>query len=147
MFIWPHVGFGSAQQVAAVLSNHPNVFATLSKKDTNGANFADADRAEVVGDSILDGCGAVKPEWLALMRQFSRRLMFATDAHKTYRWAGYANIVARWRYRYLVSFRPISPPRLRSEMRRGSMVCRSYAWIIAGWRAPSAAEICRPALS
>jgi hypothetical protein len=97
VFVWPHVGFGSVQQVAAVLSNHPNVWAILSKKDTGGGNFADADRAETVGDPILDECGAVELEWLALMRQFSGRVMFATDAHKTRRWAGYANIVARWR--------------------------------------------------
>jgi hypothetical protein len=97
LFVWPHAGFGTSGQLAQVLGAHQNVWATLSKKDTDDPNMADADKSENTGDAILDFCGNVKPDWLAVLERFSDRLMFATDAHKNNRWDHYPDIIKRWR--------------------------------------------------
>jgi hypothetical protein len=99
VFIWPHAGFGTAEQLATVLAAHRNVMATLSKKDMAGvsANFASAERDEDVGPPAVDNCGTLRPDWRAAILRFPDRLMFATDAHKPQRWAAYTYIVRRWR--------------------------------------------------
>jgi Amidohydrolase len=101
IFIWPHLGFARAQQAIAVLSVHPNVWATLSKKEENGKNgrqnLADREKGKDIGGPVSDQCGNLKPGWRDVLVRFSDRLMFATDAHKKNRWASYASIVRRWR--------------------------------------------------
>ena len=96
-FVWPHVGFGTPDQVAAVLGAHPNVWATLSKKEAEQGNFADENNEDDVGGPVSDACGVLLPEWRDIMAGFSDRLMFATDAHKAGRWDKYRRIVRRWR--------------------------------------------------
>jgi len=97
IFVWPHVGFANAQQATTVLEAHPNVWATLSKKEKAGENLADSDKEDDVGPPVTDACRAVTPEWKDFMIRFHDRLLFATDAHKNHRWAQYAKIVRRWR--------------------------------------------------
>ena len=97
IFIWPHVGFGSASEASEVLRKHPNVVGTLSKKEKADASLKDEDKAEQVSGAVTDSCGNLLPEWRDVMLQFSDRLMFATDAHKESRWANYALIVRQWR--------------------------------------------------
>jgi hypothetical protein len=97
VFIWPHLGFGSAQQARLVLAADPNVWATVSKRDRDDANLADDDKEEAVGDSMVDECVRLKPEWRELLVSYAGRLMFATDAHKTRRWGRYVSIIQRWR--------------------------------------------------
>ena len=97
LFVWPHLGFSTPQQAETVLGPHPNVWATLSKKEKSQENLADEDKAEQIGGAVTDECGNLLPEWREVMLRFSGRLMFATDAHQKNRWSNYAHIVLRWR--------------------------------------------------
>ena len=97
LFIWPHVGFADVNQVDAVLTRHTNVMATLSKKEQDQRALSDNEKAARLGPALVDGCGALKPEWRALLISHASRLMFATDAHKDFRWQKYEQVVATWR--------------------------------------------------
>jgi predicted TIM-barrel fold metal-dependent hydrolase len=96
-FIWPHAGFASADQVRTVISTHGNVVVTLSKKTREPRGVASTEKRQELGGPMIDECGIVLPEWRALLEQFPDRFMFATDAHKTFRWSRYADIVKQWR--------------------------------------------------
>jgi hypothetical protein len=96
-FIWPHAGFSSAEQVKTVLSTHPNVVITLSKKETDQRSLSSEEKAELLGDAIVDACGRLLPEWRGLLEKYHDRFMFATDAHKDFRWNKYDQIVRKWR--------------------------------------------------
>jgi hypothetical protein len=96
-FIWPHSGFGSAAQAETALSQHPNVIITLSKLEKDQRSLSSTEKAEQLGGAIVDECGAILPEWRAVIDKFPTRFMFATDAHKDFRWAKYGDVVARWR--------------------------------------------------
>nr|WP_294523778.1 amidohydrolase family protein [uncultured Rhodopila sp.] len=97
VFIWPHAGFSSTEQLATVLAAHGNVWATLSRRERVGANLADPDKEELVGPPVVDDCGILHPDWRMAILRFRDRLMFATVAHKPKRWGNYAAIVRRWR--------------------------------------------------
>jgi hypothetical protein len=97
IFVWPHVGFGTPEQTAMVLGSHPNVWATLSKKENDSENLVDAEKAEDIGQPVIDRCRNLKPEWAAVIERFSSRLVFATDAHNPARWSHYDQAVSRWR--------------------------------------------------
>lgn len=97
IFVWPHVGFGTVQQAATVLDQHPNVWATLSKKEKEEANLADLDKEDNIGPPVIDACNVLAPEWKGFMIRFRDRLLFATDAHMSRRWVKYSSIVQRWR--------------------------------------------------
>lgn len=96
-FIWPHAGFASADQVRTVLSSHANVVVTLSKKEKDQGAMSSEEKAEMLGGAIVDSCGKLLPEWRALFEKYPDRFMFATDAHKDFRWAQYADVVKQWR--------------------------------------------------
>lgn len=96
-FIWPHAGFASSVQVAAVMAAHSNVVVTLSKKERPQTSLSSEEKAETLGEAVVDGCGRLLPEWRALFDKYPERFMFATDAHKDFRWARYAQIVEDWR--------------------------------------------------
>ena len=97
IFIWPHAGFGSAPQLRTVLAAHPNVVATLSKKEARNFALAEEEKALQLGEAIVDECGKLRSEWLALIVEYRGRLLFATDAHKDFRWRKYGEVVAMWR--------------------------------------------------
>jgi hypothetical protein len=97
VFVWPHLGFASPEQAAAVLGAHANVWATLSKKEKDSTNLADEEKADDIGGPVADACERLLPEWRAVLLRFSDRLMFATDAHRPRRWGNYTKIVTRWR--------------------------------------------------
>jgi len=97
IFIWPHLGFASAQQAETVLAANQNVWATLSKREPAKHNLREESKEELVGGPVTDQCGNLLPEWREVMVRFSDRLMFATDAHMENRWRHYARVVARWR--------------------------------------------------
>ena len=99
IFIWPHLGFGSAVQAETVLASHANVIATLSKKEGNAErSFADANKGAALGSAlVVDGCDTLDPDWKAFLVRRADRLMFATDAHKPSRWSEYPGVVRRWR--------------------------------------------------
>lgn len=97
LFIWPHAGFASADQVNTVLSSHTNVMITLSKKEKDQQALSSEEKEEMLGGSIVDSCGILLPEWRKLIEMYPDRFMFATDAHKDYRWFKYTKIVKQWR--------------------------------------------------
>jgi len=97
IFIWPHAGFGSAAQVDTVLGARPNVVATLSKKEKLELSLSDKDLQETLGEAAVDACGRLLPEWRALLEKYPARFVFATDAHKDFRWTRYEAVVENWR--------------------------------------------------
>jgi predicted TIM-barrel fold metal-dependent hydrolase len=96
-FVWPHAGFASHAQVATVLASHENVVIALSKKEKMQMSMSSEQKAELLGEPVVDDCGRLLPEWRALFAKYPERFMFATDAHKDYRWAKYAEVVEQWR--------------------------------------------------
>jgi hypothetical protein len=97
-FIWPHAGFASHEQVSTVLSSHGNVIITLSKKEKAPGSFSSEEKSEMLGEPVVDACGKLSREWRELFSAYPDRFMFATDAHKDFRWARYAEIVEQWRF-------------------------------------------------
>jgi hypothetical protein len=97
IFIWPHGGFASQEQVATVLASHENVIVTLSKKERAKTGLTSEEKAELLGEPVVDACGQLLPEWRALFEKYPERFMFATDAHKDHRWARYVQVVEDWR--------------------------------------------------
>lgn len=97
IFIWPHAGFAHAKQVDEVLSRHANVVATLSKKEHDQRALSDNDKAAQLGPALIDACSILRPEWKELLVRYQDRLMFATDAHKDFRWRKYGGVVSIWR--------------------------------------------------
>lgn len=96
-FIWPHAGFASHAQVLTVLSSHDNVMVTLSKKEKRADSLSSEEQSELLGEAVVDQCGKLLREWLDLFGRYPDRFMFATDAHKDFRWAKYAQLVEQWR--------------------------------------------------
>ena len=96
-FVWPHAGFGSAAQVDTVLAARRNVVVTLSKKEKAALDLSDKELASELGPAMVDECETILAEWRALLEKYPERFMFATDAHKDFRWAKYEAIVERWR--------------------------------------------------
>jgi len=97
IFILPHAGLGSAEQLAYIMQLHPNVWATLSKREHGSSSLRDEDKAEDVGPSVIDRHGRLRPEWRDVMIRFHDRLMFATDCHNADRWPQYREITVIWR--------------------------------------------------
>jgi hypothetical protein len=97
IFIWPHAGFASHEQVATVVSSHDNVMVTLSKKERPPGSLSSEEKKEMLGEAVVDACGALRREWRDLFVRYPERFMFATDAHKKHRWAKYAEVVEQWR--------------------------------------------------
>ncbi len=97
VFIWPHAGFASAGQVRTVLAAHENVVVTLSKKESDVRSLSSEEKSEALGEAVVDDCGALRPEWRALLQDYPQRFLYATDAHKGSRWASYAKVARRWR--------------------------------------------------
>jgi predicted TIM-barrel fold metal-dependent hydrolase len=96
-FIWPHAGRASHEQVATAVSSHANVMVTLSKKEHRARSLSSEEKAEMLGEGVIDDCGRLLSEWRELFTRYPERFMFATDAHKSFRWAKYEAIVEQWR--------------------------------------------------
>ena len=97
-FIIPHLGRASDEQVELILSRHPNVYMTLSKRleDTPGLQ-ADAGHQAKLGTGLLDGQGRLRPEWRRVLVAHTNRLLFATDAHREGPWQDYPRTVKGFR--------------------------------------------------
>ena len=112
-FVWPHCGFATVDQIDKVLSEHPNVYATLSKRelkrwknlwishtntDFGGFQIVNPEWwTKVDSNSIVDDNDKIREEWVELLDKFQDRFLFATDAHKSLRWKSYNDIVSCWR--------------------------------------------------
>lgn len=112
-FVWPHCGFATVDQIDKVLTQHPNVYATLSKRELKrwknlwiGPTDTDLGGFQIVNpewwdkvdtNSIVDNDNKIRQEWVNLLDKFQDRFLFATDAHKLLRWKSYNGIVLCWR--------------------------------------------------
>ncbi|MGB0712678.1 MAG: amidohydrolase family protein [Gammaproteobacteria bacterium] len=97
LFIIPHMAFGSVEQVEDILSSHPNVMMTLSKKERRINFFADKAKEARLGASMFRSKEGLKPEWRDLIIRYRDRILFATDAHKRQRWKTYKELVRTYR--------------------------------------------------
>jgi hypothetical protein len=97
IFIWPHAGFASHEQVATVMSSHDNVMVTLSKKEKPIGSLSGEEKREMLGEAVVDTCGTLRREWRDLLARYPERFMFATDAHRQHRWTKYDQVVEQWR--------------------------------------------------
>jgi predicted TIM-barrel fold metal-dependent hydrolase len=111
-FIWVHCGFADAGQVDYMLSTHPNLVATLTKRemvridnlwishtgdDLGGYQIWNPEFRKSVDGAIIDNNGIIKPEWVELLTKYQDRFMWGTDAHKSLRWQSYGRIIKIWR--------------------------------------------------
>jgi len=95
-FIIPHMAFGSPEQVDLILSRHPNVYMTLSKKLKKTGGYSDSSKQSKLGSSILDDNKVLRDEWESILVKYQDRILFATDAHKPHRWKKYHKVVKRY---------------------------------------------------
>ena len=112
-FVWPHCGFATVEQIRLVMTEHPNVCCTLSKRELKrwknlwiGPDNRELGGFQIINEawwdkvdsnSIVDDNYKIRKEWLLLLDQFQDRFLFATDAHKSLRWRYYNEIIERWR--------------------------------------------------
>lgn len=111
-FIWIHCGFAFPWQVDHMLSTHPNLVATITKREMvryddlwishtgdelGGFQIWNPEFQKKVDGALIDNDGIIKPEWKELITKYQDRLMWGTDAHKRLRWNSYSRIVKIWR--------------------------------------------------
>ncbi len=96
-FIIPHMAFGHPHQVEEILSLHPNVYMTISKKEKDKRAYSDISKASKLGPGFTDNSGKIRKIWLPIFQKYQDRLLFATDAHKRKRWKKYRKIIRRYR--------------------------------------------------
>ena len=90
IFILPHMGFASVEQVREMLAAHPNLYMIISKKDDFPRFFMDQAKLDRLGSPFLNSCGVLDPAWRAVLVDYQDRLLAATDAHSHSRWDDYA---------------------------------------------------------
>ena len=96
IFIVPHMGFASPEQVSEFLSRHPNLYMVISKKDRVMGDFSDARKQAAIGSAFLDGF-RLRPEWKDVLIRFQDRLLFGTDPHMKKLWSSYAETISSMR--------------------------------------------------
>lgn len=89
VFIIPHMAFGSPAQVDDILTEHPNVYMTISKKFRTFTKHADPTKKARLGSSFLTSGKELRPEWIKLLNRHSQRLMFATDMIRSHKFQKY----------------------------------------------------------
>jgi hypothetical protein len=98
-FIWPHMGFGSPEQVSEMLTRNPNLVATLSSKEHPAIkSYWDKEMGAATDPGVVDACVRLLPAWRSVLVQFRDRILFGTDAHTKRRLEEYPAIIARWRH-------------------------------------------------
>jgi len=97
IFIIPHMAFGSPSQVKTILSQHPNVYMTVSKKLKPIKSYSDLSKQSKLGLSLLDKNKMLRDEWKPILIEYQDRLLFATDAHKPHRWKKYHKKVRHYK--------------------------------------------------
>ena len=97
IFIIPHMAFGHPNQVDEILSLHPNVYMTISKKEKDKRAYSDVVKASKLGPGFIDNNKKIREIWLPIFKKYQDRLLFASDAHKRKRWKKYRKIIRRYR--------------------------------------------------
>jgi hypothetical protein len=70
----------------------------LSKKEKDADGLSSDEKSKLLGRAVVDGCGMLLPEWRDPLETYPDRFMFATDAHKNFRWPKYRQVVKQWRF-------------------------------------------------
>ena len=96
-FIIPHMAFAHPHQVEKILSVHPNVYMTISKKEKDQRSYSDRKKASKLGPGFLDSSKILRNSWALILDRYQDRLLFATDAHKRARWKKYRKIIRKYR--------------------------------------------------
>lgn len=95
IFIINHMGFGSSDEVELLIKEHPNVFFTISKRNTSFEYFQNS--KTIQGTPIVDKNRNIEYTWKKLFIDHSDRFLFATDSHKNYMWNVYSKTVQDYR--------------------------------------------------
>ncbi|MBB42702.1 MAG: hypothetical protein CMM44_02935 [Rhodospirillaceae bacterium] len=96
-FLIPHMAFAKPSQVEEILSCSPNVFMTISKKEKDKRAYSDRGKAQKLGSGFIRKNGVLRNKWRFILEKYQDRLLFATDAHKRWRWQKYEKVVKRHR--------------------------------------------------
>lgn len=94
-FVINHLGFGERSQVEQLIKENPNVYFTISKRNSKFEYFKNAETFQ--GSPLLDKKKTLAPEWKILFEKYPERFIFATDSHKDYMWDVYSNTVEDYR--------------------------------------------------
>lgn len=89
VFIIPHMAFASPEQVETILSSHPNVYMTISKKLRRVVFFSDPAKSRKLGSGFWDEGHKLNPEWRKVLLKHSNRLLFGTDTIRARKWKRY----------------------------------------------------------
>ena len=71
---------------------------TISKKRKTKNNiYSDLSKQSKLGLSLFDKDKMLRDEWKPILIEYQDRLLFATDAHKSFRWKKYHKIVRHYK--------------------------------------------------
>jgi hypothetical protein len=98
-FVLPSLVYGSPDKVDAILSAHPNVSGIISRLVDGRYKLVDPAKQAKLGPTMTDACGALLPDWRAILIKYGDRLMYGTDDYATARvpWSVYPGIVRKYR--------------------------------------------------
>jgi hypothetical protein len=98
-FVLPSLAYGSPEQADTILSAHPNVWGIISRLVDGRYRFVDPNKQAKLGKPMFDTCGALLPEWRAVLLKHKDRLMYGSDEYANGKrtWDEYPGIVTRYR--------------------------------------------------
>lgn len=97
-FVLPSLAYGSPDKADALLSAHPNLWGIISRLVDGRYQFVDPAKAAALGPSMFDACGALLPEWRAVLVKHADRLMYGSDYYTTGgSWYGYQAPIRKYR--------------------------------------------------
>jgi hypothetical protein len=98
-FVLPSLAYGSPEQADTILSAHRNVWGIISRLVDGRYRFVDQDKQDKLGKPMFDHCGALLPEWRAVLLKHSERLVYGSDEYANARrtWYEYSGIISRYR--------------------------------------------------
>jgi len=98
-FVLPSLAYGSPAIADALLSAHPNLWATISRLVDGRYEFVDPAKMAKLGPSMFDACGTLLPAWQAVLIKHSDRLMYGSDFYSTNgrSWYGYEEPIRKYR--------------------------------------------------
>lgn len=96
-FIIPHLGFGSPEQIDRILSKHPNVYVTFSKRVFRVVSFNNPARAKAEGPLLLSADGKLVDAWREVLVRYQDRILFASDTYRNGGWKDYQRSITQYR--------------------------------------------------
>ncbi|HYM92443.1 MAG TPA: amidohydrolase family protein [bacterium] len=98
-FVLPSLAYGSPEQADGILSAHPNVWGIISRLVDGRYRFVDPAKQARLGPPMFDACGALRPEWRAVLTKHRDRLMYGSDDYSTARvgWNAYPGTIDKYR--------------------------------------------------